>query len=74
MQRARLVAGVALALMLCACATTGGRQHVGAPADDKLNDDVDSVKVASVNRWVIDHGGTVIWINYPQKRKSGDGS
>jgi hypothetical protein len=36
--------------------------------------DFDSGKAATVNRWALNHGATVIWVNYPQKRKSGDGT
>jgi DhnA family fructose-bisphosphate aldolase class Ia len=59
---------------LCACATSG-QQHVAAtPApEDKLNGDFDQGKVATVNRWALDHGATVIWTHYPQKRKGTDG-
>jgi hypothetical protein len=63
-----------LSLCLCACATSG-QQHVApAPApEDKLNGDFDQGKVATVNRWALDHGATVIWTHYPQKRKGTDG-
>jgi len=38
-----------------------------------LNGDLDQVKVATVNRWALDHGATVIWNHYPQRRKGADG-
>jgi hypothetical protein len=41
--------------------------------EDKLNGDYDQVKVATVNRWALDHGATVIWNHYPQRRKGADG-
>jgi hypothetical protein len=47
-----------------------------APApgpEDKLNGDFDQGKVATVNRWALDHGATVIWTHYPQKRRGADG-
>jgi len=45
-----------------------------APApEDKLNGDFDQGKVVTVNRWALDHGATVIWTHYPQKRKGTDG-
>ncbi|HET7063676.1 MAG TPA: hypothetical protein VFI49_05325 [Rudaea sp.] len=61
-----------LSLCLCACATSGP-QHVAPASEDKLNGDYDQVKVATVNRWALDHGATVIWNHYPQKRKGTDG-
>ena len=65
-----------LSLCLCACATSGP-QHSEATTErateDKLNGDLDQVKVATVNRWALDHGATVIWNHYPQKRKGADG-
>jgi hypothetical protein len=41
--------------------------------EDKLNGDLDQIKVATVNRWALDHGATVIWNHYPQRRKGSDG-
>jgi hypothetical protein len=65
-----------LSLCLCACATNGPR-HPDATTEsareDKLNGDLDQGKVATVNRWALDHGATVIWTHYPQKRKGADG-
>jgi len=61
-----------LGLCLCACATTPP-QHVAPATDDKLNGDFDQGKVATVNRWALDHGATVIWTHYPQRRKGTDG-
>lgn len=71
MHRSRWVATAASSLCLCACATSGP-QHFGA-TEDKLNGDYDSEKVATVNRWALDHGATVIWVTYPQKRRGSDG-
>ena len=61
-----------LSLCLCACATTPPQQ-VASATDDKLNGDFDQGKVATVNRWALDHGATVIWTHYPQRRKGTDG-
>lgn len=72
MRRSSWVATTVLTLCLGACATSGP-QHFGA-TEDKLNGDYDSGKVATVNRWALDHGATVIWVTYPQKRKGADGS
>ena len=73
MHRSRwVIAG--LALCLCGCATSG-QQHVAAVPgpEDKLNGDFDQGKVVTVNRWALDHGATVIWNHYPQRRKGADG-
>ena len=62
--------------LLCSCATTGPQHSQAAPervTGDKLNGDLDQVKVATVNRWALDHGATVIWNHYPQRRKGSDG-
>jgi hypothetical protein len=67
MQRA-LVAASALALV--ACASTGERRH-GAGFDP--GDDYDAVKVATVTQWAQARGAVVVWINYPRKRRDGDG-
>ena len=61
-----------LSLCLCACATSAPK-HVETATEDKLNGDFDQGKVATVNRWALDHGATVIWTHYPQKRKGADG-
>ena len=61
-----------LSLCLCACAATPP-QHVAPAPDDKLNGDLDQGKVVTVNRWALDHGATVIWTHYPQRRKGADG-
>ena len=74
MHRSRWAGIVGLSLCLCACATSGPQHAQISPAtDDKLNGDFDQGKVATVNRWALDHGATVIWTHYPQKRKSSDG-
>jgi len=65
-----------LSLCLCACATSGPRHSEAttqSPNEDTLDGDYDQVKVATVNRWALDHGATVIWNHYPQRRKSADG-
>ena len=64
-----------LSLFLCACATSGPQhaQQIGPATEDKLNGDFDQGKVVTVNRWALDHGATVIWTHYPQKRKGTDG-
>ena len=63
-----------LSLFLCACATSGQQRVAPAPGpEDKLNGDFDQGKVATVNRWALDHGATVIWTHYPQKRRGADG-
>ncbi len=64
-----------LSLCLCACATSGPHSQgtTERATEDKLNGDYDEVKVATVNRWALDHGATVLWNHYPQKRKSADG-
>ena len=58
----RLVRALGIAvssLMLAACAGVGGK-HAMLPSDD-----IDTNKVQTVNRWALDHGAQVIWINYP---------
>jgi len=63
-----------LSLCLCACATSGPQhtQQMAPATEDKLNGDYDQGKVMTVNRWAMDHGATVIWTHYPQRRKSAD--
>jgi len=73
MHRSRwAIAGLGLCLSACA---TSGQQHVAPAAapEDKLNGDLDQGKVATVNRCALDHGATVIWTHFPQKRKGADG-
>ena len=76
MHRSSRWAIVGLSLCLCSCATTGPQHSQAATervTEDKLNGDLDQVKVATVNRWALDHGATVIWNHYPQRRKGSDG-
>ena len=66
---------IGASLCLCACATSPAQraQQMGPATEDKLNGDLDQGKVATVNRWALDHGATVIWTHYPQRRKGSDG-
>ena len=59
-----VVLSVASSLGLSACA--GIPPHGLHDKDEGL----DVVKVATVNRWAVDHGATVIWIKYPVVRKT----
>jgi outer membrane biogenesis lipoprotein LolB len=59
----------AASLVLGACASTGSTHNGSKTAVPGQDTDVD--KIATVNRWALDHHATVIWINYPQRPKSG---
>jgi hypothetical protein len=57
---------VASSLLLAACATTGVETVAGGRP---LTDNVDNVKVVSVNQWAQVHGARIIWINLPQRSR-----
>ena len=67
-----LAVGMGLGLGLTGCAGTGGTHPDSASKTSLTSRDLDMDKVASVNRWALDRGAKLIWINYPQKRLLGD--
>ena len=72
MSKAGFVLMAPLALGLSACAGTGGTHPDSASKTSLTSHDIDTGKVAIVNRWAFDHGAKLIWVNYPQKRLLGD--
>lgn len=64
--------GVGSGVTLTGCAGTGGTHPDSASKTSLTSFEIDSDKVATVNRWALDRGARLIWINYPQKRLSGD--
>lgn len=61
MRKAMLLVTAAMSLSLAACAGVSGKHEV-LPSEN-----YDAQKVELVNRWALDHGARVIWVNYPTK-------
>jgi hypothetical protein len=76
MREAVFVLSVGMCLGLAACAGPGGmRPDSVSESKTSINSiDIDTNKVATVNRWAMDHGARLIWLNYPTKHQVGDGS
>jgi len=55
----------AISLGLCACAATTPRS--GLVHQRSMDDNLDVVKVISVNKWAQTRGATVVWLNYPTR-------
>jgi hypothetical protein len=66
----RKLLGIATgALLLVGCATERVAYH---PSGWYSDPNVDVGKVTAVNKWAEQKGAHVMWINYPQKPKSGE--
>jgi len=64
-----LALGLGPGLMLAGCAGTATHTRPDWESKTSLTSlEIDSDKVATVNRWALDRGAKLIWINYPQKR------
>ena len=76
MSKAVFVFATGLCVGLAACAGSGGmRPDSLSESKTSLNSiDIDSNKVATVNRWALDHGAKLLWLNYPQRHPLSDGS
>jgi hypothetical protein len=72
MSKAVFVLAVVLSMGLSACAGTVIVHSDSASKTSLTRIEIDVDKVATVNRWALDHGNKVIWINYPQKLIIGD--
>ncbi|MDR3386462.1 MAG: hypothetical protein P4L92_05365 [Rudaea sp.] len=76
MSKAVFVLAVGMVLGLAACAGPGGMgMHADSASKTSLtSNDIDMDKVATVNRWALDRGAKLIWLNYPQKTHVADGN
>ena len=63
-----LVLGPGLGSMLTGCAGGAPPRPDWESKTSLTSLEIDSDKVATVNRWAMDRGARLIWINYPQKR------
>jgi hypothetical protein len=62
MRKATWVVTAVMSFGLAACAGVGSNKHSVLPSEN-----YDAQKVELVNRWALDHGARVIWVNYPTK-------
>jgi hypothetical protein len=67
-----LSAGMCVGLVACA-GSAGTRPEWSSDSKTSLDsNEIDTNKVATVNRWAMDHGASLIWLNYPHKAKIAD--
>ena len=64
-----LAVGMGLGFTLAGCVGTAGTHPDSASKTSLTSYELDADKIATVNRWALDRGAKLIWINYPQKRQ-----